>query len=338
MSKIKLGGIKVVENRAYLCSSCRGADALESISSVLAAGRINLGLLTHVADTVPGGSITAACARSDSSFSGYILGKAGWGECGKTSEIVKDVSRISIFPHDQRPEVAAALLAALDANAIKPYGFASSPSAITVVVASPDFNIAMERLFDVFAFSACGSYLQWQAACQMDEQQLSEVRCSYNEQMIGVYGIASQTGLELYDVFLPIGYMDQFGSFLSALGELDFKLPFLVSNSAPGEKSIHFSFALRADQRQRAGRIFDYHIPGRGYSCRGPVSALFAHGPHFGDRYGIAHAFITALKNADIPILALSCAVSSISAVIAGNDPAKAGEALNTRFQTPGGH
>ncbi|MGO9530538.1 MAG: ACT domain-containing protein [Syntrophobacteraceae bacterium] len=336
MSTIRLGGVKVFENRAYLCSSCRSGDALDSICSVLAGDRINLGLLTHIANAVPGESITAACAKSDGSFSGYIFGKAGQGEC-KTAEIEKDVSRISIFPHDQRPEVAASLLAVLDANAIKPYGFASSPSAITVVVSSPDFNIAMERLFDAFAFSAWGSYSQWQAACRMDEQQHSEVRCSYNEQIIAVYGITRQTGLDLYNVSLPTEYIGRFGSFLSILGELDLKLPFLVSNSAPGEKSIHFSFALRSDQRQRAGQAFDNHLPGREYSCRGPVSALFVHGPHFGDRYGIANAFVKALRNAGIPILALSCAVSSISAVIGGDDPGKAVDALYSRFQTPVG-
>ena len=48
------------------------------------------------------------------------------------------------------------MITVLGANAIKPYGFASSPSAVTIVVSSPDFNIAMERLFDSFAFAACG--------------------------------------------------------------------------------------------------------------------------------------------------------------------------------------
>ena len=41
MSTIRLGGVKVIENRAYLCSSCRSGDALGSICSVLAAGRVN---------------------------------------------------------------------------------------------------------------------------------------------------------------------------------------------------------------------------------------------------------------------------------------------------------
>ncbi len=337
MSKIRLGGIKVVEKRAYLYSSCRrGADLLGNICSILAAGRINMGLLTHVADNGLGESITAASAKSALSFSGYILGAAGSDKC-KTAEIESDISRISIFPHDQRPEITASVITILDAAAIKPYGFASSPSAVTVVISSSDFEIAMERLFDSFAFPACGSYSQWQAVCRMDEQQLSEVKCSYNEQIITIYGFTRQTGLDLWNVSLPIEYMSGFGAFLSELGELGFKLPFLISNSAPGAKGIHFSFALGEDRRERVEQAFDKHLPGRDSFCRGPVSVLFLHGPHFGDRYGIADAFVTALRKGGIPILALSCAVSSISAVIAGNDPDKAIEVLNTRFQTPGG-
>ncbi|MGA3115231.1 MAG: hypothetical protein ABSF90_12470 [Syntrophobacteraceae bacterium] len=336
MSRIRVGGIKVVENRAYLYSSCRsGADLLGNICSILAGGRINMGLLTHVADDGLGESITAASARSALSFSGYMLEVVGSGSC-KTTEIENDISRISIFPHEQRPEITASLITVLGAAAIKPHGFASSPSAVTVAVSSSDFDIAMERLFDSFAFPSCGSYSQWQAVCRMDERQLSEVKCSYNEQIVTIYGFTRQTGLYLWDVSLPLECMSGFGAFLSELGELGFKLPFLISNSAPGANGIHFSFALGEDRRERAGQTFDKHLPGRDSFCRGPVSVLFLHGPHFGDRYGIADTFVTALRNGGIPILALSCAVSSISAVIAGNDPDKAIEVLNTRFQTPG--
>jgi aspartokinase len=295
-----------------------------------------MGLLTHVADNGTGESITAASALSALRFSGYILEVVGSGEC-ETAEIESDISRISIFPHAQRPEITAALIKALGAAAIKPHGFASSPSAVTVVISSSDFEIAMGRVFESFEFPACGSYSEWQAVCRLDEQQLSEVKCSYSEQIITIYGFTRQTGLDLWNVSLPIEYMSGFGAFLSELGELGFNLPFLISNSAPGAKTIQFSFALGADRRERAGQALDKHLPGRDRFCRGPVSVLFLHGPHFGDRYGIADAFVTALRNGDIPILALSCAVSSISAIIAGNDPDKAIEVLSTRFQTPSG-
>ena len=337
MSKIRLGGVKVIENRTYLSSSCRReVGALGKICSILAADRINLGLLTHVEDDGHGQSITAASAKSTTCFSGYILEATGSGMC-RTAEVENGVSRISVFPHDQRPEVTASVITILSAGVlVKPLGLGSSPSAVTVVVSSSDFEVAMQRFFDSFAFTACGSYSQWQAVCRMDEQQLREVRFSYNEQIITTYGFTSQTGLDLWNVSLQIENMGRFGAFLSELGEQGFKLPFLISNSGPDKKGIHFSFALAEDQRGRARQAFDKHLPGRICYCRGPVSLLLVHGPHFGDRYGIADAFVAALREGGIHLLALSCAVSSISAVIEGNDPDKAIGALHTRFQTRG--
>jgi len=336
MSKIRLGGIKVVEKRGYLYSSCpRGLDPLGNICSVLAGGRVNMGMLTHVADNGLGESITAASAKSALCFSGYILEAADSGGCN-TPEVEGDVSRISIFPHDQRPEVTAAVLTILGAASIRPYGFGSSPSAVTVVVASSDFERAMELFFDSFAFPGCESYSQWQAVCRMDEHQLMEVKCSYNEHIITVYGFTSQTGLGLWNLSIPVEAIGGFGAFLSELGELGFRLPFLISNSAPRERVIHFSFALEEEKRNKAGQALDKYLPENDCSRQGPVSALFLHGPHFGDRYGIADAFVTALRKGEIPVLALSCAVSSISAIIASNDPHKAIEVLNSRFQTPG--
>ena len=336
MSKIRLGGIKVVENRAYLYSSCQGGvDLLGNICSVLAAGRMNMGLLTHVGDNGLGESITAASAKSALSFSGYILQAAGSVEC-KTPEVQSDVSRISVFPHDQRPEITAAAITTLSDAGIKPFGFGSSPSAVTVVVSSSDFEVAMESFFDSFAFPACESYSKWQAVYRMDEHQLMEVKCSYSEDIITVYGFSRQTGLELWNASLPIESTGSLGAFLSELSELGFKLPFLISNSAPGEKVVHFSFALEEDRSAIAGQAFNKHLPGGDCRRKGPVAALFLHGPHFGDRYGIAETFVTALRKGGIQLLALSCAVSSISAIIAGSDPDKAIEVLSSRFQTPG--
>ena len=73
MSRIRVGGIKVVENRAYLYSSCRsGADLLGNICSILAGGRINMGLLTHVADDGLGESIGS---RVHSPGIGFSIGE-----------------------------------------------------------------------------------------------------------------------------------------------------------------------------------------------------------------------------------------------------------------------
>lgn len=337
MSKIRLGGVKVVEGRAYLCSSCRSeVDPLGNLCSTLAADRVNIGLLTHVGDNGQGESITAASARSAHCFSGYIVQAEGSDAC-YTAEAEGDICRISIFPHNQRPEIAGSLIATLEAGAIKPYGIASSPSAVTVALSSLNLEAAMERLFDFFELSDCTSYAQWKAVYRLDEHQLSEVRFSYSEHMVTIYGFTSQTGLDLWTLTVQIGFMGGFGVFLSELGELGFKLPFLVSHFAPGKEVIHFSFTLGTDRRGLANEALDRCLPARNCHCRGPVSIIFVHGPHFGDRYGIADAFVSALRHGGIPILALSCAVSSISAVIEGSDPDRAARALSARFQTPRG-
>jgi aspartokinase len=334
MSRISLGGVKVVENRAYLCSSSRSeGDPLADICSIFAAGRINVGLLTYLADNGHGESITSASAKSALSFSGYTLRTAGSDNNHKT-EIESDVCRISLFPHDQKPEVTASAIRVLDAGAVKPFSFASSPSAVTAVLSSSDLYAAMERIFESFDFPGCLSHEQWLAFYRMDEQQLSEVRFSYSEQIITIYGVNCQVGFDLWKVCMPIDYVRDFGTFLLQLGKLGLKLPFLISNPAPGRNGVLFSLALREDRHETIKRTLDEFLPVSSFSCRGPVSVLFVHGPHFGDRYGIADAFVTALRDGGVSLLALSCAVSSISAVIDGNHTDGAVEALGARFQT----
>jgi aspartokinase len=63
------------------------------------------------------------------------------------------------------------------------------------------------------------------------------------------------------------------------------------------------------------------------------VAALFIHGPHFGDRYGIASTFVEGLQRAGVAILAMSCTVSSISAIIAEIELDSAMRTLDKIFQ-----
>ena len=337
MSKIRLGGVKVVENRAYLSSSCRReVDVLGNICSSLAAGRINLGLLTHVNDNGRGESLTAASTRNALRFSGFVLEMVDRGKFGKTI-MENSVSRISVFPHDQSPEVTASVIATFRDCAIIPWGFSCSPSAITVTVSTTDLENAMNSIFDHFAFSSCASFKEWDSVLRMDEQKLNEVRFSYNEPIISIYGFTNQTGLDLWNISLPVEQFGDFGGFLSELGELNIKLPFLISNFLSLDQDLNFSFAMSREWLETAKKAIHKHLPGLSCYCQRAVSLILLHGPHFGDRYGIAQALVTALRGSSIPLLALSCAVSSISAVVAGDDPDKAIEALSTRFHIPKG-
>ena len=66
-----------------------------------------------------------------------------------------------------------------------------------------------------------------------------------------------------------------------------------------------------------------------------PVAGIFLHGPHFGDRYGIAHTLVAALEKVHVTILALSCTISSISLIIRQHELAAALLVLGQVFEAP---
>lgn len=336
MPKIRLGGIKVFEKRACLFQCGRdGAHTLGDICSRLALDRINLGLLIHVADFEGLESITAASMKSIDSAFRCASGKIS-PEASDREQTLADAYRISIFPHDQRPDVTALLVRLLADKRIKPYAVGSSPSAMTVIVSSSDFQTAMEGIFDVFAFHAFDSYAGWQAACGgRAESLLKYVRLPFHEEIITIYDFEYRAGLDLWRAKLPLGKLRDFAAFLSSLDSSGLRMPFLVSASPSGEENISFSFLFEAAHHD----IIEQTPAGTssGLFRLGPVSVFFLHGPHFGDRYGIANALVKSLRGAGVPLLALSCAVSSISLVVRSGDSDQTIRALDSVFKTPSG-
>lgn len=332
MSRIRLGGVKVFENKAYFSSLCRNDAALEDLCSGMAARRLNMGLVTYVTDIRSGETMTAANASNAASLNPFIHTNAGRGDC--KGEILADVCRVCIFPHDKRPDIAAALISALVNGGINPYCFATSPSAINFVVTSPNLNAAMERVFDAFAFPACETYGEWLTVRRSHEGTPQEVKCRYHEDVIHIYDFNVLDRLDLWNVTVTSGSIGDFAKALLELGDLRLKMPLLVSNSSSGEGRMFFAFCLETEHRQRASQVLKSRMPDRESSHLGPVSALFLHGPHFGDRYGIANAIVTCMRAAGIPTLALSCAVSSISLVVHSINESKTIEALRSTFQT----
>jgi len=335
MSKVRLGGIKAFEKRAYLTSLCRsGEDALGDICSRLASDRINLSLLTHIADKGTRESITAACTENVDGFSSYVHWKASRGECD-VGRLLTDVSIISVFPHDQKLNVTGLLMDSVAGHGIRPYGFASSPSAIAILVSSSDFEATIYGLFDVFEFPTYSSPLDWHAAYRGQEDLLKEIICSYQEEMIKVYNVTHHTDLDFLNTSLPLNRLGDLGAALLELDALSLRIPFLVSKSSPDGQSMYFAFCLAAAYRDQVKDALDRNLRGFDFHWHGPVSVFFLHGPHFGDRYGIANALVTSLRHAGIAPLALSCAVSSVSVVIEGNDTNQTIAALKKSFQIP---
>lgn len=336
MARIRLGGIKAFERQAYLTSTCRsGGDVLRDICSRLAAERINLSLLTHVAGNGGRWSITAAGTGDADGFSSYIHWKESHGEC-TVGKLRRDVSMISVFPYHQRLDVIGSLLSTVAGKGIRLYGLASSPSAVTVLVSADDFKSAVDGLFDVFEFPTYSSPLDWHAAYRDQEELLSEIICSYEEALIKVYDVTSHNELDLWKITLPFSRLEDFGELLLALHHSEMRMPFLVSKTLPEETGLCFAFCVATGGRVRVKELLERRMPDRECCLSGPVSVFFLHGPHFGDRYGIASTLVTCLDNAKIVPLAVSCAVSSMSVVVDDRDSQRIMGALRSSFLIPG--
>ena len=333
-AKIRLGGIKILEGRAHLISSCRGGEsALPDICGRLAASRINLATLTHVADNGKRDSVTSVSTESGEGFSSYFLMKLDQAR-GAAVRMQSDVTILSVFPHDQKPQVTGTLLSFLGRGGIRPQGLASSPSAMTVLISAMDMEKVIDGLFEAFDFSAYQSPFDWHAAYRGKEQVFKEIICSYEEQVIKIYGVAAQSDLDFWHIPIPFSRLSHVGDALVSLADEGLKLPFLVGQSGP-EMSLLIGFCLASAHREQIPGIFSRHLSGVTPVRDDSVTVVSLHGPHFGDRYGIAHALVKALHDAAIQTLAISCAVSSISFVVGTIELERTLQAIENVFEVP---
>lgn len=335
MAQIKLGGIKIFEERTCLTRSCPwGKNALSKICSNFANQRINVTLLTHIADIGEEKCRMSVCISelSDKYSSCNLMHIEA--EPVHEVQLQSDVNIIALFPHDQRFDVTGMLIKLLVKENIYLFGFASSPSAICIIVSVTDSRRLIEALFKPFEFRSYKTPLDWHAAYKGQEQVLKEIVCSYQEKIIKVYNVVQYTELDFWKMILPGAMLPNFSQALAKLHDLGVKMPFLVAQ--PDLKgNIFMAFCLASPLFEKAKQIFTELLPGQSPTYQSGVSIFFLQGPHFGDRFGIVNALVGSLQDVSITPLALSCAVNSMSVVIPANDLNRAIQTLKGSFQIP---
>ncbi|MEW6386482.1 MAG: ACT domain-containing protein [Thermodesulfobacteriota bacterium] len=297
----------------------------------LAHNQINLPFLTYVGRSRELAGIAAFCTAGAGGDAGYTLAKTQ-GAASKV-QFHRDTCILTLFPHDKRPEIIGNFISSLSRAKILLYGLASSAAAISAVLPGRARHRAVQALFRRFAFSGYATPDEFYAAQILPEQALREVVAAYQEKVIKIYCIVDQPDLELWELALPSATaLADLGLALIALGDRGFRLPFLVALPEPeGRLLINFSLVRRGAPEVEL--VLHSHLPGVTARRRAPVAAIFLHGPHFGDRYGIADTLVQALETAQVQLLALSCTVSSISAVIRQEDLAGAVKVLGETFE-----
>jgi aspartokinase len=336
MTRLKLRGLKLLEGGAQVASCSPGDDNLlaTGVCSPLALNKINLTFLAHAVLNQGASCITALCTEGSAGRAAASLVEANH-TSSAIVDLQGDVSTLSVFPHEQRPQVSGELLQALAKNEITLQGMASSPSAVSTIVSSAETEAAIDTFFEAFAFPAFRSPSDWYGAYEGKEHLLKKIIASYQEKVIRIYDIGQQTDLALWSLTVEQSDLGDLGAALITLGQSEIRMPFVIALPSLDNK-LSFNFCLRGGQERQIRQVFSSQLDDTALARHSQVAALYIHGPHFGDRYGIAHTLVRALESGGVSLLALGCTVSSLSVIIREEDLAGAVQALEATFQRSG--
>ena len=316
-----------------MASSSPGDDNLlaTGVCSPLARNKINLTFLSHAFPDQGASCITAFCTEGSAGRAAASLVEAHQGSTA-TVNLHGDVSILSVFPHDQRPQVSGVLLQALAGRRIALQGMACSPSAVSTIVSTAKTEAAIETFFEAFTFPAYHSPSDWYGAYEGKEHLLKKIIASYQEKVIRIYDIVQQSELDLWSVTVDQSDLQDLGAALITLGKYEIRMPFVIALPSL-ENNLSFSFCFPGGEKAQIREAFSSHLANAALSFHSQVAALYIHGPHFGDRYGIAHALVKALESKGVLLLALGCTVSSLSVIVGEQDLDPAVQALEATFQ-----
>ncbi len=332
-----VGGLKVLEGRACLIASFPQDEGrlAELVCTPLALNRINLSFLAHMAS-----DRAVLCTAGRSGEAAFTLLRTQAGPEAAV-HLQPGTAILSLYPHDKRPEIIGNFILSLAQARVMVHGLASSPAAISVVLPSRRVKAAVNRLFDNFHFPAFASPQEFFAAQSAPEEVQRQAVARYQEQITKVYWIVPQPDLDLWG--LSVSSTDILAGFADALldlGSLGLQIPLLVALPGLGGKEFLLSFSTHAPQPggergPEIRRILKRRLPDLRPMRLTPVAGIFLHGPHFGDRFGIARTLTEALEKAHISLLALSCTISTISLIIRQHQLAAAQLVLGQTFAAP---
>ncbi len=303
-----------------------------SVCGPLARQRINLSFFTHVA-----GDREVLCTASREGDAALTLLRS---QADPRTEMAlkPGTSILAVYPHDKRPIVIGTFIRSLARARVVIHGLASSPSAISVVLSSKRIKPAVEQLFEHFVFPGFATPQEFFSAQPPPKEYVEKVVAAYQEKVIKVYWIIPQSDMDFWGMSIATAdILAGFADALMEMSQLTLSIPFFTALPGLGGQEFILAFCTARPQpgKGEIRRILQDHLPGIRPLRMTPVAGIFLHGPHFGDRYGIAHTLVTALEQAHIHLLALSCTISSISLIIRQQELAAAQVILGKTFAAP---
>lgn len=330
----RLGGFKVLKDVFWFSllfprqDQCTPATLCQGITDA----KINLPFITFLKDSHAWGA-NVAVEASEGPRTSKIIRKA----CGRPAPTLDPGAVIlSIFPHKSDPQITGRLLGALGNEGMGPKAWASSPSAISIVLKEENLNRASTALFEPFSFGAYRTPADWKLAQTGREKLYKEVVASYQEKRPKVYGLNVQGNQELVRIKADANDMGRLAEAFEEFGRLGLLISFLATAPCREGGKKMLAFCLPQSQDPSPTAVIKGVIGEVEMDNLAPVAAFAMNGPHFGDRYGIAGGLINAFQDAQIELLGLNCTIASIVGLVRAEHMEPAIKALRSFFEVPG--
>ncbi len=314
MEQIKINGIRL--NKKYIQVSQEDIDRqdLSLFYQTLESKRINMVFMTLSTmgeRSFISGTIASKNFKQLAHEDGY------W-------EKFRNVSIISIYPHNYNLRLLGYLLSLLGKQKLHFLHMACSNAMLTFVVDQEKCEGFLEMLST--SFDLPESHVPFEQdendeLTQFLKKKYPETRATYVEEKIKTYGIALVTDLKLGYYFFSFDELARIRQEIPSMTDKENKFFYTAAYMIPQEKVCLFiltgkSMGIAAHK-----------------TC--PAELLSFHGPHFGDRHSIISRALNCLSQKSIPVLQADCTGASIGIVLPEGKGEEARQALMDVFEIP---
>ncbi|MGM0402979.1 MAG: hypothetical protein ACQEQN_04635 [Thermodesulfobacteriota bacterium] len=261
---------------------------------------------------------------------------------GKETEPGRAAGLVSLFPHRFHPAVIGAVFCALAQENAGWHCMATSGSMVTLAVDLSrqdriakaicrfvDLPPGKERLcpgedYDVVARSL---------------KSAPETVAQYVEFRIKTYGLQVKTGLTLLSAYIPTDELGSWGRSLIDITKRGVRFSYASAAVGGDGKKIKLDLVIDPAGEKSINPDIVRHLPEGGGLSRLEITEnaemICFHGPHFGDRYGIADKTLSRLGHFHVPVWLAGCVGATVTVVVPPDMGAAAEEALSDVFSTP---
>ncbi|MFC1580212.1 hypothetical protein ACFL4N_04805 [Thermodesulfobacteriota bacterium] len=157
----------------------------------------------------------------------------------------------------------------------------------------------------------------------------------YSEPRIKTYGFHLVTDLFFIELLCSPESLNALGQRIEALGDWDMGFHLVFGQIAEEYAFSLFILTQSSDRMEdQIGRLIN-GLSDRPSDPMSVVDVVFFQGPHFGDRYGIAHAAFQAMEARSLPLLASVCSGACLYLVFSRGKGAEAEGVLRSAFEVP---